>query len=41
MILIYTSVWIEFFKSISAYVDEIEGLLENQEILSIEPLYLQ
>jgi predicted nucleic acid-binding protein len=41
MILIDTSIWIEFFKSNPVYVGEIEGLLENKEVLSIEPVFAE
>lgn len=41
MILIDTSVWIEFFKSNPVYVGEIEGMLENKEVLSIEPVFAE
>ncbi len=34
-----TSVWVEFFRQNSAYVDEIKELLEKQKVITIEPVF--
>lgn len=34
-----TSVWVEFFRQNSAYVDEIRALLERQKVITIEPVF--
>ncbi len=39
MILMDTSVWVEFFRQNSAYVDEIRALLERQKVITIEPVF--
>jgi len=39
MILIDTSIWIEFFKQNPVYAAEIETLLKNKMVLTIEPIF--
>lgn len=39
MILVDTSVWIEFFKQNPDYVTEMESLLESKQVITIEPIY--
>ena len=39
MILIDTSIWIEYFKQNSEYVEDIQPLLDGQLIVTIEPVF--
>ena len=39
MILIDTSVWIEFLKQKDSYVQEVKRLLEAQKVITIEPVF--
>jgi predicted nucleic acid-binding protein len=39
MIIIDTSVWIEFFKQHSDYVNEIALLLESKMVVTVEPIF--
>jgi predicted nucleic acid-binding protein len=39
MILIDTSVWIEFFKQNPVYATELEALLKNRMVVTIEPIF--
>ncbi len=39
MILIDTSVWIEFFRQNNMYAEIIEDLLKQQQVISIEPVF--
>ncbi|TFH25794.1 MAG: PIN domain-containing protein [Bacteroidia bacterium] len=39
MILIDTSVWIEFFKQKEVFVQVIQPLLRNQKVVTIEPIF--
>ena len=39
MILIDTSVWIEFFKQNAKYVQEIESLLKARQVITVEPIF--
>jgi predicted nucleic acid-binding protein len=41
MILIDTTIWIEFFKSNLAFVNEMESLLENKNVITIEPVFAE
>jgi predicted nucleic acid-binding protein len=41
MILVDTSIWIEFFKSNPLFVDELESLLENKNVITIEPVFAE
>ena len=41
MILIDTSVWIEFFRQNAKYTGRIESLLETREIITIEPVFAE
>jgi len=41
MILIDTSVWIEFFRQNAMYSERIESLLETREIITIEPVFAE
>lgn len=39
MILIDTSVWIEFFRQNPLYVKDVQQLLEVQKVITIEPVF--
>jgi predicted nucleic acid-binding protein len=39
MILVDTSIWIEFLKQNQAYVHEMESLLESKQVITIEPIF--
>ena len=39
MILIDTSVWIEFFRQNAKYIPEIESLLNARQVITIEPIF--
>jgi predicted nucleic acid-binding protein len=41
MILVDTSIWIEFFKSNPAFVSKMELLLENKNVITIEPVFAE
>ncbi len=41
MILVDTTIWIEFFKSNLVYVNEIKSLLENKDVIVIEPVFAE
>jgi predicted nucleic acid-binding protein len=41
MILADTTVWIEFFKSNPDFVNEMESLLENKNVITIEPIFAE
>jgi predicted nucleic acid-binding protein len=41
MILIDTTIWIEFFKSNPVFVSEMEFLLENKNVITIEPVFAE
>jgi hypothetical protein len=41
MILIDTSVWIEFFRQNDGYTERIKSLLEAREIITIEPVFAE
>jgi len=41
MILVDTTIWVEFFKSNPVFVDEIESLLENKEVITVEPVFAE
>jgi len=41
MILVDTTVWIEFFKSNFDYFEELESLMECQEVITIEPVFAE
>jgi len=41
MILVDTSVWIEFFKSNPVFVNDMESLLENKNVIIIEPVFAE
>jgi len=41
MILVDTTIWIEFFKSNPVFVNEIESLLENKNVITIEPVFAE
>jgi predicted nucleic acid-binding protein len=41
MILTDTSVWIEFFKSNPDFVNEMESILENKKVITIEPIFAE
>ena len=39
MILIDTSVWIEFFKQKEDFVQEIQAMLKSQKVVTVEPIF--
>lgn len=39
MILIDTSVWIEYFRQHNDFVDQVEDLLHRREVTTIEPIF--
>jgi len=39
MILIDTSVWIEFFRQTDIFVEAIQPLLKSQKVITIEPIF--
>lgn len=39
MIIVDTSIWIEFFKQNPNFVSEMESLLENKDVITIEPIF--
>lgn len=41
MILVDTTIWIEFFKSNPVFVNEMESLLENKNVITIEPIFAE
>lgn len=41
MILVDSTIWIEFFKANQAFVGEMEPLLENKQVLAIEPVFAE
>jgi predicted nucleic acid-binding protein len=41
MILIDTSIWIEFFKSNPDFAGELELLLEGKQVITIEPVFAE
>lgn len=41
MILVDTSIWIEFLKSNPIFIDEMESLLENKNVITIEPVFAE
>ena len=41
MILADTSIWIEFFKSNPVFVNTMESLLENKNVITIEPVFAE
>lgn len=41
MILIDTSVWIEFFRQNGGYTEIIKSLLEDREIITVEPVFAE
>ncbi len=41
MILIDTSIWIEFLKSNPDYIEDVELLLESKQVITIEPIFAE
>ena len=41
MILVDTSVWIEFLKQNSVFASEVEGLLKKRMVVSFEPVFAE
>jgi predicted nucleic acid-binding protein len=41
MILVDSTIWIEFLKSNPVYVSEMETLLENKQVFAIEPVFAE
>jgi predicted nucleic acid-binding protein len=39
MILVDTSIWIEFFKQNPAFINEMVSLLESKRVITIEPIF--
>ena len=39
MILVDTSVWVEYLKGHQSYLDQMEQLLEDRQILALEPVF--
>jgi predicted nucleic acid-binding protein len=41
MILVDTTIWIEFFKSNPDFIGEMESLLESKKVITIEPIFAE
>ena len=41
MVLIDTSIWIEFLKSNPDYAEDVELLLESKQVITIEPIFAE
>jgi predicted nucleic acid-binding protein len=41
MILVDSTIWIEFLRSNPEYVKEMEGLMEAREVITIEPVFAE
>ena len=41
MIIVDTSIWIEFFRQNPDYVSEMTSLLENKRVITIEPIFAE
>jgi predicted nucleic acid-binding protein len=41
MILVDTTIWVEFFKSNPVFVNDMESLLENKNVITIEPVFAE
>jgi predicted nucleic acid-binding protein len=41
MILVDTTVWIEFFKSSPDFIAKMESLLESKKVITIEPIFAE
>ena len=41
MILVDTTIWIEFFKSNPVFFNGMESLLESKEVITIEPIFAE
>jgi predicted nucleic acid-binding protein len=41
MILVDTTIWIEFFKSNPVFVSDMESLLETKNVITIEPVFAE
>jgi hypothetical protein len=41
MILVDSTIWIEFLKSNPEYIKEMEGLMEAREVITIEPVFAE
>jgi predicted nucleic acid-binding protein len=41
MILVDSTIWIEFFKSKPDFVDEMESLMESKNVITIEPVFAE
>ena len=41
MILVDSTIWIEFFKSNAVYLHEMESLLESKNVITIEPVFAE
>jgi predicted nucleic acid-binding protein len=39
MIIVDTSIWVEFLKQNSDFISEMESLLENKKVIAIEPVF--
>src|SRR5512145_2598937 len=41
MVLVDTSIWIEFLKANPDYVNDVELLLESKQVITIEPVFAE
>jgi len=41
MILVDTTIWIEFFKSNPVFVNDMESFLESKKVITIEPVFAE
>jgi predicted nucleic acid-binding protein len=39
MIIVDTSIWVEFLKQNPVFINEMESLLENKKVITIEPIF--
>jgi predicted nucleic acid-binding protein len=39
MIIVDTSIWVEFLKQNPDFINEMESLLENKQVITIEPIF--
>jgi len=41
MVLVDSTIWIEFFKSNPTFLNKMESLLESKEVITIEPVFAE
>jgi predicted nucleic acid-binding protein len=41
MVLVDSTIWIEFFKSNPVFLNKMESLLESKEVITIEPVFAE